>query len=48
MRRTQPTVAGIKERGLKTQAKKCVWPLDPGRGKEIDSPLVSSEGIKPS
>ena len=29
-------------------AKECKWPLEAGKGKEIDSPLETSEGIHPT
>lgn len=45
MRRTH--VASFEEREPKIQAKKCEWPLDAGRGKETNSPLVSSEESSP-
>ena len=39
IRRTQPAVAGFEEGGKGPQAKECGWPLETGKGKEMDSSL---------
>lgn len=37
--------AGIGDGGMQLQTKECEWPLEDGKGKEIDSPLeLPSEG----
>ena len=37
-------IAGFEDEGKGPQARKCRWPLEAGKGKEMESPLEPPEG----